>query len=107
MRSFSLHRRKARAILAFQGGCVVVIEPQPPNPKPQGGPKYPSRPPKWHQDGPDMAQDGPQIDPCSPKVFPMYPQDGINLAQDVHPTTYNIQHTSHIAGPAECAVAIE
>ena len=54
-----------------------------------------------------MAQDGPQLDPCSPKVFPMYHQDAINLPQDVHPTTHNIQHTSHSPGPAECAVAIE
>ncbi len=54
-----------------------------------------------------MAQDGPQLDPCSPKVFPMYHQDAINLPQDVHPTTHNIQHTPHSPGPAECAVAIE
>ena len=28
-------------------------------------------------------------------------------AKDTQPTTYNIQHSSHISGPAECAVAID
>ena len=37
----------------------------------------------------------------------IYPQDGINSAQDAQPTAYNIQQTSHITGLAECAVAIK
>ena len=45
--------------------------------------------------------------PSNPKVFTTYPQDGINFAQDAHPTAYNIQHTCHIPGLAECAVAIK
>ena len=77
------------------------------NPSRQGGPEYSSKPPKWQPDCPDIAQDSPQMDKCSPKDLPMYPQDGINVAPNTHPKANDTQHTSHIAGPAECAVAIE
>ena len=40
-------------------------------------------------------------------MLKIYPRDGINFAHDAHPTAYNIQHTSYINGPAECAVAIK
>ena len=69
------------------------------NPKLQDEPKYPQDLPQWPQYCPDIAQDGPKVDPSNPKV--------LSLTQDAQPTAYNIQHTSHITGPAECAVAIK
>ena len=83
----------------FREVCVLMVRPRTLNPEPQGGPKHPPRPPRWPRGGPKMA-------PTLPKVLPLHPQDGISVAQDT-PTANNTQHTSHIPGPAECAVAIE
>ena len=106
-RVFSLHRHRARAMFAFQGG--MRCDDQTPNPEPLA-PRLTQVPPylpKWPQDGPDNAQDGSRVQPNRAKVPPREPRDGLNSAQDAHLTACNIQIASHIASPAECAVAIK
>ena len=79
----------------------------------QDVPKYPPRLPKVTP-RPDkkapkythIAEHYPKVHPSSPRVLTLYthmaPKPKITQL-----TADNIQHSSHIAGPAECAAAIE
>ena len=61
----------------------------------QEAPRWTQVAPKTSQSDPNIAPTWPKIAPNGNKVIPRYCQDGINLAQDAHPTACNIQHTAY------------
>ena len=82
--------------------CFMIIA--------QDWPKYSRRGPKTVQSGPKIAPIQPNIAPKVSQVAPEsshYTPKVAPTAKVTQPTADNIQHSSHIPGPAECAVAIE